>query len=166
MLTDSFGALGMMVAGKTNRCIGALGTALIDKQGNLNSTMIPPATLISGSGGGNDTASGAKEVVVAVHHARGRLVEKLNYITSPGARIRTLVTTLGIFEKRSDGGELTLTRLLPSADNRTVEETITAIHENTGWHVDVPGDLGFMDPPTPEELALLRSFDPKRHFLK
>ena len=65
MLTDSFQALGMMVAGKTNSCIGALGTALVDKEGNLNTTLIAPQTLISGSGGGNDTVSGSREVIAS-----------------------------------------------------------------------------------------------------
>jgi acyl CoA:acetate/3-ketoacid CoA transferase alpha subunit/acyl CoA:acetate/3-ketoacid CoA transferase beta subunit len=166
MLTDSFGALGMMVSGENNRCIGALGAAMVDRHGNLNSTVIPPAILISGAGGGNDTASGAREVVVAIQHGPGRLVEKVNYVTSPGARVRTVVTTLGIFEKLNDDTEFTLTRLLPNPENRTAQETLQAIRENTGWEVQVAEHIGFVEPPNEEDLSLLRSFDPQRFFLK
>jgi acyl CoA:acetate/3-ketoacid CoA transferase alpha subunit/acyl CoA:acetate/3-ketoacid CoA transferase beta subunit len=164
MLTDSFHALGMMVSGETNNCIGALGTALVDEVGNLNSTVIAPDTLISGSGGGNDTAAGSREVVVSMVHSPGRLVKRVEYITTPGGPVKTLVTTLGVFEKLSDDDTFTLTALVPSADGPTVAERVNEIKEKTGWEVKVLKDIRFIEPPTEDELEMLRMFDPHRHF--
>ncbi|MBW1887909.1 MAG: glutaconate CoA-transferase, partial [Deltaproteobacteria bacterium] len=165
MLTDSFQALGMMVAGETNSCIGALGTALVDKEGNLNTTLIAPQTLISGSGGGNDTVSGSREVIASVPHIPGRLVERVNYITSPGERVKTVVSTLGIFEKLGEDKELILSELLPSVEKPSIHERVREIKEKTGWEVKVRPDIQFMAPPQPEELFMLRLFDPHRHFI-
>jgi acyl CoA:acetate/3-ketoacid CoA transferase alpha subunit/acyl CoA:acetate/3-ketoacid CoA transferase beta subunit len=164
MLTDSFKALGIMVAGETNRCIGALGAAFVDKRGNLNSTLGDGGNLISGSGGANDTASGSREVVVSVFHSRDRLVERVRYITSPGERVSTLVTSLGIFEKLRNEDDFTLTRLLPSRGTASVSEAVQKVREKTGWEVKVGEDIQFMEPPTAVELLTLRLFDPNRHF--
>jgi len=53
-----------------------------------------------------------------------------------------------------------LTALHPGA---TVEQAI----KNTGWALKVAGDLGTTEPPTGEELRLLREeMDPKGIYLK
>lgn len=165
MLTDSFQALGIMVAGEMNRCIGAMGTAQVDKKGNLNSTLIHPNTLISGSGGGNDTASGSKEIVVSVFHSPERTVERVSYITCPGNRVKTLVTNLGIFEKMGEEKVFTLKELLPSVRKLSIKERVEEIKQKTGWKVKVHPNIRFMESPKIEELHMLRLFDPHRHFI-
>ena len=53
-------------AGPGTTLLGCLGAAQIDRHGNINSTVIPGRTFLVGSGGGNDVASQADEVVVMV----------------------------------------------------------------------------------------------------
>jgi len=52
MLTDISEVLGILMGGASQRCLGVLSAAQVDRFGNLNSTMISPNVLITGSGGG------------------------------------------------------------------------------------------------------------------
>jgi acyl CoA:acetate/3-ketoacid CoA transferase beta subunit len=165
LLTDSFQTLGMMVGGEMNTCIGALGSGMVDKEGNMNSTVVTPNILISGSGGGNDTASSAQEVIASLTHSRERVVDRVPYVTCPGTRVKTVVTTLGVFEKLGDDRELTLTQLLPSVENSSVEAKVKEIKEKTGWDLKVHPDVQFMAQPTMEELVMIRLFDPHGYFI-
>ncbi len=119
----------------------------------------------SGSGGGNDTVSGSSEVVVSLVHSPERMVERVSYITCPGHRVKTLVTTLGVFEKLGEDREFTLTELLPSLGRPSIEERVKEIKEKTGWKVRVSPGIQFMDLPQADELYMLRLFDPYRHFI-
>ena len=66
---------------------------------------------------------------------------------------------LGMLEP-DENGELILTALHPGA---TVEQAI----KNTGWKLKVAGDLKTTEPPTGEELRLLREeLDPAGIYLK
>ena len=70
---------------------------------------------------------------------------------------------MGRFEKR--GGEsLVLTGYFRSA-GADREEVLGKIRERCGWELEVADDLEELAPATPEELALLRVFDPERSFL-
>jgi acyl CoA:acetate/3-ketoacid CoA transferase alpha subunit/acyl CoA:acetate/3-ketoacid CoA transferase beta subunit len=64
MLADAETVLGGLVPGPATSCLGCLGAAQIDAAGNINSTEVPGRTFLVGSGGGNDVASTADEVVV------------------------------------------------------------------------------------------------------
>ncbi|MEW5945216.1 MAG: CoA-transferase [bacterium] len=164
MTTDAFTALGAIVGGADNRCIGALAAAQVDKFGNINSTMIPHKLFLAGSGGSNDVISGAAESLLVVTHAKDRLVEKVPYVTGPGARARTLVTTLGVFEKPEGAEPFALTGYM-AAPGKSREECIEAIAANCGWKVTVAGEPEAIEPPAADELRLLRLFDPDRRFL-
>jgi acyl CoA:acetate/3-ketoacid CoA transferase beta subunit len=136
----------------------------VDRWGNLNSTIIPPNLLITGSGGANDVASGASEVLVVVPQSPFRVVPEVSYITAPGQRVRTLVTTLGMFEKLDRDREFTLTGTLEDGKS-SVEEKVRAIKEQCQWELKIASQLKILGAPTPDELALLRLFDPHKFFL-
>ena len=164
MLTDVSEVLGILMGGENQRCLGALSAAQVDRWGNLNSTIIPPNLLITGSGGANDVASGASEVLVVVPQSPFRLVPEVAYLTAPGKRVRILVTTLGMFEKLEGDREFTLTGTVE--DEKTSEEQrVRAIKEQCQWDLKIAPRLKLLGAPTPEELALLRLFDPHKFFL-
>jgi glutaconate CoA-transferase, subunit B len=153
--------------------IGFMGGAQIDQYGNLNSSFIgdpeSPATRLPGTGGGNDIAS-LTQMIVAMKHEKRRFVERVDFITSPGflsggdARreagliaggMYRVVTDLGIlgFEDRSKRMQLLSLHL-----GITAEE----VQANTGFELLISPDLAVTEPPTEEELRVLRRLDPDR----
>ncbi|MBW1888546.1 MAG: hypothetical protein JRI52_09395 [Deltaproteobacteria bacterium] len=77
--------------------MGILGAVQVDRFGNLNTTKIPDASLfLMGSGGANDVASGARELLLCVNQDKGRYLEQVPYITSPGKNVRTVVSNMGV----------------------------------------------------------------------
>ena len=164
MLTDISEVLGILMGGENQRCLGALSAAQVDRWGNLNSTIIPPNLLITGSGGANDVASGASEVLVVVPQSASRFVPEVAYITAPGQRVRILVTTIGIFEKVDGEKEFTLTGTLEDGKS-SEQEKVRTIKEQCKWNLKIAPRLKTLGAPTPDELALLRLFDPHKFFL-
>ena len=164
MLTDIPEVLGLLMGGENQRCLGALSAAQVDRFGNLNSTVVPPNILITGSGGGNDVASGASEVLVTVPHSPLRFVAQVPYITAPGERVRTLVSTLGLFEKVDDHQEFFLTGIIQDG-KASAEETVRSIKSQCTWNLKIAPNLRTISLPTAEEVALLRLFDPQKFFL-
>src|SRR5690348_16361181 len=132
--------------------VGFLGAAQIDRHGNLNSTVIGdyarPKVRLPGGGGAPEIATGVDDVFVLLRQTPRAFVERLDFTTSLGDRVRVVVTDLGVLEP--DAGELTLTRLHPGA---TVEQA----REATGWSLRVAGDVRATEPPSETELAALRS---------
>jgi acyl CoA:acetate/3-ketoacid CoA transferase alpha subunit len=162
-LTDVLEVLGTIVSGPASSCIGVLGAGQIDRDGNLNSTWSDDGQFLVGSGGANDIASAADEVVVVVKHAPGRLVVKLPYITAPGRRVTTVITTKGVFERIS--GDFVLTGYV-SEPGKDPVEIIDDIRACTGWELIVDDKCRPLPEPELPELALLRAFDPASVFLK
>lgn len=165
LLTDILHVMGIFMGGRHNRCIGSLAAGQVDKHGNINSTVIPGHTYLTGSGGANDVCSSASEVLVTLTQSRHRFVEKVPYITGPGGRVRTVVSDLGVYEKSDEHGELVLSGLLPDYGGAGKEERVQRAKAACGWELRVASHLQEMDPPTAEELRLLRLFDPRRYFL-
>lgn len=68
--------------------VALLGTAQIDRRGNLNTTTIgdytQPKVRLPGSGGACEIAINAKQVFVITRLDRRTFVEKLDFCTSPG----------------------------------------------------------------------------------
>jgi acyl CoA:acetate/3-ketoacid CoA transferase alpha subunit len=163
MLTDVFEALGLHGCGGTNQCLATIGAGQVDQYGNVNSTIADDGQFIVGSGGANDIASAAQETVVVAVQRRQTFVERVHYVTSPGTRVDCVVSTMGRFEKR--GGEtLMLTGYFRSA-GATRADGIAKITQRCGWNLRVADDIEELPPPTAEELAMLRVFDPERFFL-
>jgi hypothetical protein len=162
MLTDIFHVMGIFMGGSENRCLGSLAAGQIDKHGNINSTLIPGAQYITGSGGANDIASSAREVVVTLNQSRRRFVDKVPYITAPGRRVSTVVSDLGVYQKPDEDGELVLTGVFATTAET---EAVRAAREACGWELRVAPVLRRFDSPSAEELRLIRLFDPRRYFL-
>ena len=107
MVTDSETVLSTLTGGPGTRLLGCLGAAQIDRDGNINSTIIPGRAFLVGSGGGNDVATCADEVVVVATLAPRRTVDAVPYVTSPGVKVRSLVTDLATFTREAGGFVLT-----------------------------------------------------------
>jgi acyl CoA:acetate/3-ketoacid CoA transferase alpha subunit/acyl CoA:acetate/3-ketoacid CoA transferase beta subunit len=162
MLTDILHVMGIFMGGRHNQCVGSLAAGQIDKHGNINSTIIPGMTYITGSGGANDITSSAREVVVCLQQSPRRFVDKVPYVTAPGRTVRTVVSDLGVYEKEGERDVLTLTGLFGDVPEASA---VKAAREACGWDLEVATTLRRFDPPTPEELAIVRLFDPRRYFL-
>ncbi len=98
-LTNVESVLGTLVCGGTNRCMGVIGAAQVDVEGNVNSTFVDGMLLV-GSGGACDIALGAREVTVLTRF--DRLVSQVEYITSPGTAVRQIVTERGVLHRTGD----------------------------------------------------------------
>lgn len=128
-----------------------LGAAQVDREANLNSTVIgdygKPKTRLPGAGGAPEIATGCPEIVVIASHSRRTFVERLDFRTTTGKRTTHVITDLGVLEPR--GGELTLTALHLGA-------TVERAREATGWPLRVADELSQTAAPTERELAALR----------
>jgi len=136
--------------------VGFLGAAQIDKHGNLNSTVIgsydSPTVRLPGGGGAPEIATSCKDVFVMLRQSPRTFVERLDFTTSVGDRVRVVITDLGILEPVD--GELTLVATHPgvSADDARAA---------TGWDLRVADDLRQTRAPTEDELDALRSLRQK-----
>jgi acyl CoA:acetate/3-ketoacid CoA transferase beta subunit len=162
MLTDTVELYGTFVGGANNRCLSVIGTAQIDQNGYINTSKMGDLYFI-GVGGAGD-AINASEAIVVTKQSRERLVEKVRFVSCSGQRIKTLVTDLGVFKKLEGEKSFTLTKYftVPSMQG---EDRLREITERCGWKVKVGKDLEKASPPTSEELAILRSIDPKGLFI-
>jgi glutaconate CoA-transferase subunit B len=152
--------------------LGFIGGAEIDAYGNLNTTAIgpldAPQVRLPGSGGAADIACLARRTVVIMPHERRRLRRRVDYITSPGhgdgagwrQRVglagggpSALITTLGVFGFAPHSGAATLLSYHPHV-------TLEQIQHATEWPLQVASDLRQTPPPSAEELAIIRSYDP------
>jgi glutaconate CoA-transferase subunit B len=136
--------------------VGFLGAAQIDRNGNLNSTVIGdydrPTVRLPGGGGAPEIALGVRDVFVMLRQSPRAFVERLDFTTSVGDNVRVVVTDLGVLEPRE--GELTLTRIHPGVE---LEDVSAA----TGWKLKIAPDLQTTDPPADDELRALRSLRTK-----
>jgi glutaconate CoA-transferase, subunit B len=136
--------------------VSFLGAAQIDRHGNLNSTVIgdydSPSVRLPGGGGAPESALGVAEVFVMLRHSPRAFVERLDFATSLGDNVKTVITDLGVLEPRD--GELTL---VSHHSGVRVEEVAAA----TGWRLRVAGDVRETEPPSDTELTVLRGLRTK-----
>ncbi len=163
MLGDTDQVLGMLAGGPGTRLLACLGAAQIDRYGNINSTVIPGKAFLVGSGGGNDVATAADEVVVMATLTRRRTVPEVPYVTSPGRRVRAFVTDLGTFEKDPEG-RFVLTAI--AAGTGAPAERVELVREACGWELAVAPRITELPPPDPSDVELLRRWDPQGRFLR
>jgi len=148
---------------------GFLGGAQIDKYGNLNSTVIGdhkhPKVRLPGSGGANDVGSACWRTIAIMIHDKRRFMEKIDFITTPGflsgpgAREEAglprntgpyrVVTSLGVLGYDDETKRMKLLSVNPGV---TVEKVI----ENTGFELLFADNITTNEPPTEEELKILR----------
>lgn len=156
--------------------VGFLQGAQIDRFGNLNTTVIGdyhrPSVRLPGSGGACEIAILAKRVLVIAPQTKRSFPEVIDFITSPGfvdgqeSRKKLgmpgqgpaiVITDLGCYE--FNAGEMVLTSLHPGC-------TVDQVRERTGWEIQVGSDLEITEPPTLEELRLIREeLDPAHVYI-
>lgn len=158
LITDAFQSYGTFIGGFNNRCLSVLGAAQVDKSGNVNATKVD-GQFIAGSGGSNDAAN-AQEVMVISRQSVKRFVDHVDYITSPGIKVKTLVSDMAVFEKLGADEEFILTGV--HVDGASLDEKIKKVKENCGWKLKVAAEVREMKPPDVEELAMIRCFDPNK----
>lgn len=153
--------------------LGFIGGAEIDRFGNLNTSYLgdprKPTTKLPGSGGAADIASLSKRLVVIMAHEKRRLVERVAHITSPGygsgngwrQRVGLLrggpsavITTRCVLGFDAATGEGLLRSYHPG-------QSVEAIKSETGWDLRVASDVHETPPPTENELAIIRRYDPQ-----
>src|SRR3954452_5124025 len=143
--------------------VGFLGAAQIDRHGDINTTVIgpydAPRTRLPGSGGACEIAQNAKSIFVIMRQSPRSFVERLDFLTSVGDRVRVVITDLGVYH-RDDDGELQLDALHPgtSLDN---------VRSATGWEPRVGRSLTETPAPTTSELRMIREeLDPRGVYTK
>jgi hypothetical protein len=95
--------------------------------------------------------------VVVARNREDRFLDKVPYITSPGTRVKTLITEDGVFRK--EGPEFVLSEYF-SRSGIPKNERINQIVKTYGWKAKVSSQLKEITPPTTAELDLLHSLDP------
>lgn len=162
------GAMEMTQNGLVNYAF--LGGAQIDMYGNLNSTIIGddyynPKVRLPGSGGANELGSLAWKTLIIMNHNRKRFVNKVDFVTTPGyldgpgSREKAglppgtgpyyVFTELGVFDFEEDSKRMRIKSLMPGI---TLEKVIA----ETGFELIIPEKIDIEEPPTEEELKILR----------
>jgi glutaconate CoA-transferase subunit B len=159
--------------------VGFIGGAQIDQFGNINTSIIGsdywrPKIRLPGTGGANDIASLCREVIILTTHEKRRFVPRVDFVTSPGWRdgdgtregagllfggVSRVITTLGILGFDPATKRMRLQATHPGVSRETV-------HEQTGFALLEADPVTVTEPPTPDELAMLRALDPERRFLR
>jgi len=156
--------------------VGFLSGSQVDKYGNINTTVIgdydSPKSRLPGSGGANPIGSLAKRVIIIALHDTRRLAERVDFITTPG-----YIDGPGSREKwglpPDTGPQVIITnKAVLRFDNATKQAYLASYHpdtsveevvKNTPWDLKVAGDVHETEPPTEEELRVLREvLDPGR----
>jgi glutaconate CoA-transferase subunit B len=159
---------------------GFLGAAQLDRHGNINTTVIGdhdhPKARLPGSGGANDVGSFARRTIIIIRQDKKRLVEKCDFVTTPGyldgpgARERVglpknsglyrVITQLGVFDFNGKDRTMRLIALHPGV-------TVADVEENTSFEIEVAPKLETTSPPTARELEILyEEIDPLGIVLK
>lgn len=112
-LTSIDNMLGALCCGAATSCIGVIGAAEVDLDGNVNSTE-SDGELLVGAGGAPDIAACASEVMVLTRADPRRLRAKVAYVTSRGERVRTIVTEACVFEREAAGEPWIITDVMPA----------------------------------------------------
>lgn len=168
------GLAGIMETGQRGMIDYAfLGGAEVDMYGNINSTVIgdhdDPKVRLPGSGGANDFGSLSWRTIIIARHDKAKLPERVGFITTPGyidgpgAREKAglppgtgpyrVITNLALMGFDEETCRMKLISVHPGV---TVEQVI----ENTGFDLIIPDKVTVSEPPTDEELALLKEIDP------
>ncbi|GCE16802.1 CoA-transferase subunit beta [Dictyobacter kobayashii] len=148
--------------------VGFLGGAQLDRFGNINSSVIGdyqrPKVRLPGGGGAPEIASQCGQTYIVMRQNRRTFVEQVDFITSFGYgrggdhRQQLGITTLGPTLVVTD---LCLLRPEPG----THELIVTSLHQrvtreevvrNTGWPIRFAPVVEQTQPPTIDELTILR----------
>ena len=156
--------------------VGFLGALEVDAYGNLNTTLLgdPKGKYrrFTGSGGGNDIASNARRTVITIRHEARKLNEAVSFITSPGylhggdereklgllGTPSRVITDKAIFDFDPQTKRMRLMSIHP---NTTIEDVLS----NMSFKPIMPDNIPFTEPPTPEQVRLIREeIDPEKAY--
>ncbi len=157
--------------------VGFLGGLEVDQYGNLNTTLIgdPRAKFrhMVGSGGANDIASCARKTIIIMRHEARKLRKAVSFITSPGyvaggdSRSQAglaggpsrVITDKAIFGFHPETKQMMLLSIHPGNKLDDVLETM-------GFAPVVPPQVPYTEPPTNEQVRLIREIiDPQRMYM-
>lgn len=154
--------LGVLAGPRARDCLALLAAGQIDARGDINSSRAADGRLIVGSGGANDLARGAAEVMVVMPLKPGRYAPELAFVTSPIRNLAGIATDLGWLERGADGLLEIAGLVCEPGGEAGAQAAITAA---CGAELPLRAGARRHDPPTPAEIALLRAFDPARAIL-
>ncbi|NRG16226.1 CoA-transferase subunit beta [Rhizobiales bacterium] len=151
--------------------VGFLGAAQIDRFGNINTTVIGdyhrPDVRLPGGGGAPEIATSCHQTFVMMKQSRRGLVEKVDFVTSFGhgdggdarqnAGIATkgptlLITDLAIWKPDSKSKEFIVSAIHPGVGAEQIQESC-------GWPVRYAENVATTEPPSQEELLVLRDLN-------
>ncbi len=119
-----------------NHCLGVIGAAEIDEDGNINSSVVGDGMYMIGSGGANDITS-VTDTIAVIIPSKERMVKKVKYVTSNGEKIVSVVTPYGRYDRNTDNKFELTTWKKDSADMKPDE----MINKYTSWDVAVSNQL-------------------------
>ena len=153
--------------------VGFLGGLETDAYGNLNTTLLgdPKGKFrhFTGSGGGNDIASCARRTVIIIRHEVRKLNEAVSFVTSPGylrgggdreaaglqGEPSRVITDKAVFGFDPVSKRMRLESIHPGI-------ALENVLSNMAFQPIVPGDLPVTEPPTAEQVRLIREeIDPE-----
>jgi glutaconate CoA-transferase subunit B len=157
--------------------VGFLGGLEVDRYGNLNTTLLgdPHGRFrhFVGSGGANDIASCAQRTIIIIRHEERKLRTAVSFVTSPGyitggdsrekAGLRggpsRVITDKAIFGFHPETKQMMLLSVHPG-------NTLVDVLGTMGFAPVVPDHVPTTEPPTPEQLRLIREvIDPQRMYM-
>jgi glutaconate CoA-transferase subunit B len=157
--------------------VGFLGGLEVDRYGNLNTTLLgdPQGRFrhFVGSGGANDIASCAQRTIIIIRHEERKLRTAVSFVTSPGyitggdsrekAGLRggpsRVITDKAIFGFHPETKQMMLLSVHPG-------NTLVDVLGTMGFAPVVPDHVPTTEPPTPEQLRLIREvIDPQRMYM-
>lgn len=137
--------------------VGFLGAAQIDRFGNINTTVIgsyeAPKVRLPGSGGAAEIALHAKRVLVVTRLDRRAFVERVDFVTTSGARVARVITDKGILDRDPASGELALSALFEGV-------SVDEVRSGVSWDLAVRGTPESLPSPDPAALRALRDLQP------
>jgi glutaconate CoA-transferase subunit B len=152
--------------------LGFIGGAEVDRFGNLNTHWVEEKgkrVRLPGSGGAADIATMARRCIIIMNHEKRRFTPKVRFVTSPGfgdggdwraqnglsgGGPSRVITSMGIFSFEGKSREMILSSYHPGI-------TIEHVKNETSWPLRVIENVQETLPPSAEELAAVRKYDPK-----
>jgi len=157
--------------------VGFLGGLEVDQFGNLNTTLIgnPKGKFrhMVGSGGANDIASCAKKTILVMRQEEHKFRETVSFVTSPGfvnggdsrkmagleGGPSRVITDKAIYGFHPETKKMMLISIHPGNTLKDVTSTL-------GFQPVVPSQVPYTEPPTSEQLRLIREeIDPERMYM-
>jgi glutaconate CoA-transferase subunit B len=157
--------------------VGFLGGLEVDQYGNLNATLVGDPRgkfrYLNGGGGANDIASSAQKTIFIMRQEQRKFRETISFITSPGyikggdsrekAGLRggpsRVITDKAIFGFDPGTKKMALISIHPG---NTLEDVLATM----GFRPLIPTQVMFTEPPTAEQLRLIREeIDPELMYM-